>query len=160
MWHNTWTRRRPPQSWKGHITRHSRAGSASVSKSIFIHVYIQWHRVWHMVWCALDHELSLFFSILLSSRHLVTGLSWFYLSSKFDSRRWEAFFCLGESQMSNLSFLFLNVTSGLHLVVNPLYLHLGRCLVIVDFGDTPLWVRFFFTKESHCSPVIPLSGLP
>ncbi len=58
---------------------------------------------------------------------------------------------------SNLVFLFLNVTSGLHLVVNPLYLH-SRCLLIVDFdNDMPTSSRvflisvdvmkgFFFTK--------------
>lgn len=42
------------------------------------------------------------------------------------------FFFLGKCC---LSFLFLNVTSYLHLAVNPLYFHTWRYLLIVDFDS-------------------------
>ncbi len=58
---------------------------------------------------------------------------------------------------SNLALLFLNVTSGLHLVVNPLYLPSWRCLLIVDLdNDVPSFSRGFLisvdVKKGFSSP--------
>ncbi len=64
----------------------------------------------------------------------------------------------------NLAFLFLNVTSGLHLIVKPLYLHSWRRLLIVDFdNDVPtlpppeyswsllmLWRGFSSPRKGFC----------
>ena len=71
----------------------------------------------HVVHNDLDHELFLSWSTFFSSHLSDTVLSWFHPSKESDSRPWESFFrcCL---EMSNLAFLFLNVASGLHLVVN------------------------------------------
>ncbi len=74
----------------------------------------------------------------------------------------------------NLAFLFLNVTSGFHLVVNPLYLHSRRHLLILDFdNDVPTSSRvflisvdvmkgFYFTKERilRSSTLVVFCGLP
>ncbi len=73
---------------------------------------------------------------------------------------------------SNIAFLFLNVSSGLHLVVNPLYLHSWRRPLIVDFdNDVPTSSRvflisgdvmkgFFFTKERILPSFTDLSCSP
>ena len=75
---------------------------------------------------------------------------------------------------SNLVFLFLRLTNGLHLVVNPLYLLWWSLLLIVDFDThTPttwrvflIWPTvvkgFFFTREGILlsSTTIVFRGLP
>ncbi len=75
---------------------------------------------------------------------------------------------------SNLAFLFLRLTNGLHLVVNPLYSLWWSLLLIVDFDThTPTsWRVFliwptvvkgvFFTRERilRSSTTVVFRGLP
>ena len=73
---------------------------------------------------------------------------------------------------SNLVFLFLRLTNGLHLVVNPLYSLWWSLLLIVDFDThTPTSWRvfwptvvkgFFFTRERILlsSTTVVFRGLP
>ena len=135
-----------------------------------------WHYHHHaslMRWYVLDHEQFLSFSILFSSHH--SGKSWYltHLSIGCCSRTVKVFFrcCLANS---NLVFLFLRLTNGLHLVVNPLYSLWWSLLLIVDFDThTPtswrvflIWPTivkgFFFTGERIIlsSTTVVFRGLP
>ena len=135
-----------------------------------------WHYHHHaslMRWYVLDHEQFLSFSILLSSHHSGTSGSLSHLSIGCCSRTVKAFFrcCLANS---NLDILFLRLTNGLHLVVNPLYSLWWSLLLIVDFDThTPtswrlflIWPTvvkgFFFTREIILlsSTTVVFHGLP
>ena len=84
-----------------------------------------------MRWYVLDHEQFLSFSILLSSHHSGTSWSLSHLSIGCCSRTVKAF--LDVVWQTNLVFLFLRLTNGLDLVVNPLYSLWWSLLLIVDF---------------------------
>ena len=135
-----------------------------------------WHYHHHaslMRWYVLDDEQFLSFSTLFSSHHCGTSWSWSYLSIGCPSRTVKAFFrcCLANS---NLVFLLLRLTNGLHLVVNPLYSLWWSLLLIVDFEtQTPtswrvllIWPTvvkgFFFTRERILlsSTIVVFHGLP
>ena len=120
-----------------------------------------WHYHHHtslMRWYVLDHEQFLSFSKLFSSHHSGTSWSLSHLSGRMLFHNCKGFFrcCLANS---NLIFLFLRLTNGLHLVVNPLYSLWWSFLLIVDFDThTPtswrvflIWPTvvkgFFFTRE-------------
>lgn len=64
----------------------------SINSHIDINHRLNWQP--YVMWCVLNHELFFFFS-------------WFHLSKEFFSTAGQVF------QMSNLSLLFLSVTSGL-----------------------------------------------
>ncbi len=119
-------------------------------------------------WCGVLWIVScsfFFFTILFSSISLVQVDLGFISPKNLIPEHGRLFLDLAKS---NLAFLFLNVTSGLHLVVNPLCLHSWRRLLIVDFdNDVPTFSRvflisvdvmkfFFFTKEKilQSSPLI------
>ena len=133
-----------------------------------------WHYHHHaslMRWYALDHEQFLSFSILFSSLWykliFVSSAHWILFQNC------ERFFrcCLANS---NLAFMFLRLTNGLHLVVNPLYSLWWSLLLIVDFDThTPTsWRVFliwptvvkgvFFTRERiiWSSTTVVFRGLP
>ena len=114
-----------------------------------------WHYHHHaslMRWYVLDHEQFLSFSILFSSHH--SGTSWSLSSSvhRMLFQNCKGFFrcCLANS---NLVFLFLRLTNGLHLVVNPLYSLWWGLLTHTPsswrvFLIWPTVVKgFFFTRE-------------
>ncbi len=75
---------------------------------------------------------------------------------------------------SNLAFLFLRLTNGLHLVVNPLYSLWWSLLLIVDFDTTYTYLLesvldlanccegCFFTRERilRSSTTVVFRGLP
>ena len=81
---------------------------------------------------ALDHQLVFSFTQLFFSHQSNTRLSWFHLS------RDETF-----SGKSNLTFLVPVVIGGLHIVVNPLYLHTWRHLFVDFDNDTLTFSRIF-----------------
>ena len=81
----------------------------------------------------------------------------FILVSRILFQNWGAFLGWFLAK-SHLTFLFLSVTSDLHLMVNPLYLHSWRCLLIIRINNdihtssrvflNRLGVKgFFFTME-------------
>lgn len=77
---------------------------------------------------------------VFSSHHSPFVLVLFVFSMSFRSA--QAFF--KKCFLSNLSFLFLSVISGLQLVVNPLFSHSWRHLLIIDL-DTLTSPTVFFT---------------
>lgn len=52
---------------------------------------------------------------------------------------------------SNLIFLFLSVISGLHPVVNALYIHSWRCVLIVSVND---FLKLFFLNHEYNSVIV------
>ncbi len=116
-------------------------------------------------WCGVLWIVSCsFLSPYFSSHQFATSSFWFHQYKESYSRTWDAFFFRCFLAKCNLAFLFLNVTSGLHLIVKPLYLHSWRRLLIVDFdNDVPtlpppeyswsllmLWRGFSSPRKGFC----------
>jgi hypothetical protein len=115
-------------------------------------------------WGGMLQIMSSSFPSPYSTHHSGTSWSLSHLSDGHCSRTVHAFFrcCLANS---NLVFLFLRFTNGLHLVINRLYLLRWSLLLNVDSDtDTPASWRVFFIwstvvkgfsspgKESFCRP--------
>ena len=85
------------------------------SAAIYIHL-ITYAQPWcRMLWIISCPFSSPYFFLPITP---IKSVSRFHLSKEYNSRTWEAFL-----DASNLAFLLLNVTKGLQLVLNPLYLH-------------------------------------
>lgn len=91
----------------------------------------------------------------------------FFLFSSFWFQNLRLFRCF-QSQL-NPSFLLLNVYSGSHLVVHSLYLQSWRRLLIVDFGDSRVFMTYpdvvkevFIPKQRilPSSTLVLFGGLP
>lgn len=94
----------------------------------------------------MDHDLFLSFSIFFSFLHSDTNQFWFFtrlhhhaevdilIFTKISSfcQNHAKFFQMFFICQPNLALLFLSVTSGLHIVVNPLHLHSWRFLLVVN----------------------------
>lgn len=88
-----------------------------------------------MVWYALDHKtVSLLYTFLFPSfwhKLILVSLPQAYLSEQF---------IRGFLTKSNLAFMFLSVTSGLRFVVNSLYYHSLRYILIVGLGVVKVFI--------------------